>query len=263
MPSFEPQLEIASLEDIRQAFQEAKKKFGRRPWFRGQRDGQWKLLPKVYRIIAERGCSREFESSVVQKFKARAPIRNPECPNQDDHFGWLSLMRHYGLSTRLLDWSESILIAAYFAVAGKAEGNPPAIWALDPYQLNASQGRGEHPLSPGNYYVAELARAPFGIGIGRKYGYALAVVPPEKDLLMLVQHATFTIVGTSVPLEEMQHAERFLMEFSVAESFRVGLFEMLNDLHIHRPALFPDLDRLAEGIEAFEPVPANHKDFKN
>ena len=44
---------------------------------------------------------------------------------------WLSLMRHYGIPTRLLDWTHSFLVAAYFAVDDADKARDCAIWALD------------------------------------------------------------------------------------------------------------------------------------
>jgi FRG domain len=41
-------------------------------------------------------------------------------PPDDDTLGWLSLMRHYGASTRLTDFTRSLFIAAYFALEDAA-----------------------------------------------------------------------------------------------------------------------------------------------
>ena len=262
MTAFESQLEIDSLDKLAEAARLATEAFGRRPWFRGHRNREWQLLPKVHRIAKQRGYSAHYESTISNKFKAHAPLRHRNCPRDDNWFGWLSLMRHYGLPTRLLDWTESMLVAAFFAVEGDSRDKPPAIWALDPYRLNACAvigavgGHEGAPLPQYNGVVELLAADAFDARTRHPGTYA--VVPSETDLRMLVQHSAFTVHSfPGSPLEEHKQGEHILMKFAIAPGSVSSLRESLDRLGVNRFTLFPDIGTLAEGIEEHEKGPAN------
>lgn len=105
------------------------------PWFRGQRDAGWDLVPSMYRGDSPKRGIRTLEDEIRQEFEVRAPSLSEERPR--NLWDWYFLMQHSGAPTRLLDWTEGALIALYFAVRNKPdEASDAAVWVLDPWELN-------------------------------------------------------------------------------------------------------------------------------
>lgn len=104
-------------------------------WWRGQPQ-DWPLRAKVFR--AEH--PPQYEPNIYHAFMQRAQTRHVRCPLPGAYGDWLFLRRHYGLPTRLLDWSASPLIALFFATNGRLddEDKDGSLWVLDPYMLNAT-----------------------------------------------------------------------------------------------------------------------------
>ncbi|MFY9557082.1 MAG: FRG domain-containing protein, partial [Blastocatellia bacterium] len=100
------------------------------PWFRGQAKASWSLIPGLYR-----GWIHSFyERELVRDFRLRSKSYLDQQPLND--LEWLFVMQHYGMPTRLLDWTESHLFALYFAVSHRAASGDAAVWILDPWSVN-------------------------------------------------------------------------------------------------------------------------------
>jgi hypothetical protein len=93
------------------------------------------------------------EEDLEQQFQRRAHLYVPQIPSELPHLEWMALMRHYGAPARLLDFTRSPYVAAFFACQGlpsPSSQNPDgfsAIWAIDAGQLNSAARRGtKEPL---------------------------------------------------------------------------------------------------------------------
>lgn len=109
-------------------------------WFRGQ-SRRRSLEPHVFRKIpcetSEGGlnqCKVYDETNLYEHLKLRVPQYHQ---THQSAFDWLCLMQHYSLPTRLLDWSESILPALYFAVNNNHEEDGEIV-VLNARRLNGS-----------------------------------------------------------------------------------------------------------------------------
>jgi hypothetical protein len=122
---------------------------GKRWLCRGQSE-HWPLVPKIDR------CGRKTLSPIeklkrerksIDTFRATARFFSPGEHNSlsNDNIA-LAVLRHYGVPTRLLDWTKSPYIAAYFAVCDndKADGE---IWSFDHF-VYAHRGKDQWRRQP-------------------------------------------------------------------------------------------------------------------
>lgn len=239
---------IQSLGDLLSAVFKASDIFQGQVWWRGQKWWSWELTPSAYR----NGRGKQFETSANIRFRQRAHIRIKNPPSADDQFSWLFIMQHHRLPTRLLDWTESPLVALYFATDTYKDDNRTdkegaALYALSPYSLNQSVLGERGLLLPEDPRAIEAIDSAFNRTINGKE-IVLAIRPPEQFLRMMSQLSVFTIHGEGKLIENIEDNDNYLIKYRIPSASKEKIRKELKQLGIRESNLFPDLDHLGDEV---------------
>ena len=223
------------------------------PWFRGHGDANWRLEPGWYRLPPPgQGVEADWynERNLLLEFKFRAPRYLQTLPSND--WEWLFLMQHYGLPTRLLDWTESALIGLYFALRDNRGAGDAAVWMLNPWWLNKqSLGTYEIPHA-GESHIADWA--PLGDEKVLQARLPVAIKPIQASPRISALKGFFTIHGAERgALEKLSHSNADkgpgLRKLTIP---RARVVEMKRDLAvagITETTVFQDIDGLCREIK--------------
>lgn len=214
-------------------------------WFRGQGKCSWPLLPGLYRenaLVAPR-----FERQVLREFRAKAGSYLGAQPSFERA---LFLMQHYGLPTRLIDWTTNSLVALFFAVE-QQQAEDACVWVLSPWRLNQITRRSKTiPTEASTAFQSyslnsETQERP-------EAELPMAVASSHSDIRIHAQDATFTVHGFDRrPLEEIKAgngASALLAKLIIPRSRCRLIKRELFGIGFHRGHLFPDLNGLSAEI---------------
>jgi hypothetical protein len=227
---------------------------GRILWYRGHRSAIWDVDPTIWRDY-----TAEDERNFTHRFRSRAAIRMSSAPGYGDLAHWIALMRHYGLPTRLMDWSRSPLVALYFAVSylldrKNHELEDAVVWMLDPHLLNQIEDFpdiGRLTPSINSSMCAPMIAGAF-YGDAAEPDKVLAVMAHDVDMRIFVQQGCFTIHSSRVPLNFREDHEEFLWPLRIPAENITTMANQIFTAGFRRGDIYPDLSNVAlELVETF------------
>jgi hypothetical protein len=243
--------------------------------FRGQRESEWSLqtsLERLIRVSWSRGNSSGVQhldrkavgQELLSRFQRQAPNYVRDLPPSEDASSWLARMQHYGVPTRLLDWTHSPEVAMYFALEEEPQlgAKRSAIWAIDMDWLKVKEY--ELPQSDGRAIssAGEAARMEYLNSLLGQQEVPLIVRfdPLRPNERMSAQQGLFlwklfeeTPFFDQILMTMMIHPEipdrPVVRKLEIGRDLRIKFLMKLRENKIHRAALFPDFDGFCQSLK--------------
>lgn len=217
-------------------------------WFRGHASSEYKLMPTVYRPPYD----WKKESVLLHQFKARAVRFLDSLPNNDEE--WLFIMQHHSTPTRLLDWSESALVALSFAVQFRRkehEAKDAVVWCLDPIKLNSKIRSAELEDEPiPNICESEFLKKMYFTSIMQPE-FPVAIIGPQNTERIVAQKGVFTLFPKkeSFEMETVDKSEEFLVKIAIPKENIDSIKKELYFIGVTESSLFPELDSISKELK--------------
>lgn len=231
-------------------------------WFRGAGCGMHPLLPTLMRDGQPSEKVFEREVRLLARFRQRSMAYWPVGYPQND-WEHLFAMQHYGIPTRLLDWTENVFVGAHFALsdnpkAHKEHEGPctPAIFCLDPVAWNRKApplsefGEDTHVLTT----VDEEAEAYRPVTSRKRTATPVAIFGSHNSERIVAQRGTFVVWGKETKAMQLfadDLGDSLLWQIDLTGD-RDGLLRDLRSLGFSETMVFPELPSLADELTRVE-----------
>lgn len=164
-------------------------------WYRGHSRLRYVLAPSLFRFSSGPAKEQDLFNDYARSASRLLPARSSDWDRLFD-------MQHYGVPTRLLDWTEVLGIAIAFALYDSREDlEASAVFVLNPAALNKKSGQSAIKQAPAD--VLFDYKNVYWYGNPFTPNYPIAFKPILQSDRLVAQHGTFTIHGSDLrPLDE-------------------------------------------------------------
>lgn len=238
-------------------------------WFRGHRDSSYKLTPTIYRKFTDNNKNfafngsywdgvEQYEKKLLTRFRCEAFHKIDNNFTKNDYM-MFSVMQHYGASTRLLDFTESLQIAIFFALEKFIE-NPsikidglPCLWVFFPKLFKHGYDQ------TGNIKIERLNIIEPGDITNNDKKFILANVPYHTERIQ-AQQGCF-VIFPKIPADKKDDMEKYNLEVQkespkylskIILTDPITISKQLKSQGIKRSLYYPELEAICKEIDREE-----------
>lgn len=209
-------------------------------FYRGHSENSHKLVPSLLRS----DYSFQKEHNLYLDCFARARGLMSESNNS---WEFLSIMQHYGIPTRLLDWSESLATAIFFALTEPY--TKPQIWITNAFNFNQRNKITEIPkiITVGKDALDDYEKCFIKNEKKWQFDKPVFMQIPWTNQRIINQKGFFTFHSNETPIEE--NCKRYVRCVPINEDVIPSLIKFLDYSGVGADSVFADLESFGKYIK--------------
>ena len=231
--------------------------------YRGQANAEWEIQSSLERTIGDswsKETAKRFEDFSLIQFQSKFHLYDRENIQPDSKLAWLSVMQHYGVPTRLVDFTESPYVALYFALESYSphSKNDFSVFALD-YTATMEQSLEEIRKMDSGFTetrqtLHDKRDAVFENVVDRfSYDILWVTEPKQMNTRLDRQAGSFLLSGNGgIKIDSVIHSPPYkgvaFTKFTIDHSLYASVFALLRKMNITSKSLYGDLDGLARAL---------------
>ncbi len=214
-------------------------------WFRGHPRLTHSLAPSALRYTEQE--KRDTALRLVADMKRFLDMKLGRPPAPDDDLGWIQVAQHYGLPTRLLDWTQNAAVALFFSCSKDIDSDGLVV-ILNPIELNQSAD----PRSPRVFNMERDARIirPYLKLDGRirpSGKRTIAINPTWNTERIALQQGVFTLHGSRTFALDRGQASS-LLYVPILREHKSALLNELERVGIGEMFIFPEPEHVCSHL---------------